>query len=178
MKRHFGSSPNSQADEDLARREKSSGAAGARCASAGRNAWNDGILFLAGDGSPAFPLVEVSGMRSAYIMLMDSWRHILATGTRWKGSAPMNKDTLQSHLKTFIDVFSGILCIGEWITASVISRLWINNTMSRGSPAPASPHLLQLLRAVRHGFDETWGKSSNPKSVQKKWFLTRVETWY
>jgi len=52
-----------------------------------KNAWNDGILFLAGDESRAFSLVEVKGMRSAYIMLMREWRHrVLATGTTWRES--------------------------------------------------------------------------------------------
>lgn len=36
----------------------------------GKNAWNDGMLFLAGDESREFSLVEVSGVRSACIMLM------------------------------------------------------------------------------------------------------------
>lgn len=62
-----------------------------------KNAWNDGILFLAGDESRAFSLVEVKGMRSAYIMLIRERRHrVLATGTTWRGSPQTHKNTLKN----------------------------------------------------------------------------------
>lgn len=64
-----------------------------------KNAWNDGILFLAGDESRAFSLVEVKGMRSACIMLMREWRHrVLATGIAWRGSPQMHKNTLYKNI--------------------------------------------------------------------------------